>query len=53
VMLAILVYVLMYCWHRGTAAVDGPPAGQPDPIDSFMAKLNRIEVARVPAPPCS
>jgi len=52
-MLAILVYVLMYCWHRGTTAVAARLLANPIPIDSFMAKLEQDRVARVPAPPCS
>src|SRR5882762_6104723 len=47
-MLAILVYVLMYCWHRGTTAVAARLLANPIPIDSFMAKLEQDRVARVP-----
>ncbi len=46
--LASLVYLLMYCWHRGICAVTARLLSNPIPIDTFMAQLARDRVARVP-----
>jgi len=46
--LAALVYLLMYCWHRGAAAVAAQVLANPIPIGSFIAKLQQDRIARVP-----
>jgi len=46
--LAALVYLLMVCWHRGTAAMTARLLSNPIPIESFMATLERDRIARVP-----
>jgi KUP system potassium uptake protein len=46
--LAAGVYLVMYCWHRGVSAVAAQVLANPIPIDSFMARLERDRIARVP-----
>jgi KUP system potassium uptake protein len=38
----------MYCWHRGSSAMNERLLKSVLPIDSFMAQLTREAVARVP-----
>jgi KUP system potassium uptake protein len=47
-MLAVLVYIVMVCWHRGVSAVAANLLANPTPIASFMAQLEREHIARVP-----
>jgi len=47
-MLAILVYLVMYIWHRGLLAVSARLGEDPIPIDAFLDELTRTSVARVP-----
>ncbi len=46
--LAVLVYVLMFCWHRGSDAMSAKLLQDPVPIGSFLSRLERDRVARVP-----
>jgi KUP system potassium uptake protein len=48
VALSLVVYALMYIWHRGVTAITHLIADNPTPIDAFMAKLAADRVARVP-----
>jgi KUP system potassium uptake protein len=48
VALAVVVYALMYIWHRGIAAIARQVAENPVPIDAFLASLAREGIARVP-----
>lgn len=48
VALAMVVYALMYIWHRGIAAIASQVAENPVPIDAFLASLAREGIARVP-----
>ncbi|HEY4038763.1 MAG TPA: KUP/HAK/KT family potassium transporter [Burkholderiaceae bacterium] len=47
-MLAALVYLVMVCWHRGVSAVAANLLANPMSIESFMTRLAREHVARVP-----
>jgi KUP system potassium uptake protein len=47
-MLAALVYLVMLCWHRGVSAVAANLLANPMSIESFMTRLAREHVARVP-----
>src|SRR5215475_5974528 len=47
-LLATVVYAVMYIWHRGMSAISGRIAEDPIPIDTFMAKLATERVARPP-----
>ena len=46
--LAALVYLVMYVWHRGITAVASRLDENPVPIDAFIANLTETRVARVP-----
>ncbi len=46
--LAGAVYLIMWIWHRGTAAVTARIHENLIPIDTFMAKLKEDRVPRVP-----
>jgi KUP system potassium uptake protein len=46
--LAGAVYLIMWTWHRGTAAVTARIHENLIPIDAFMAKLKQDRVPRVP-----
>jgi len=46
--LAALVYTVMYCWHRGSEMVAASLQSRAVPIESFMAMLQRERIARVP-----
>jgi KUP system potassium uptake protein len=46
--LAVTVYLIMWIWHRGAAAVTARIQENLIPIDTFMAKLERDGVPRVP-----
>jgi KUP system potassium uptake protein len=46
--LAAAVYLVMWIWHRGAAAIDERIHECLIPIDSFMAKLEQDRVPRVP-----
>jgi KUP system potassium uptake protein len=46
--LAGAVYLIMWIWHRGAAAVAARIHEDLIPIDTFMAKLERDRVPRVP-----
>jgi KUP system potassium uptake protein len=47
-LLATVVYAVMYIWHRGVSAISERIAEDPIPIDTFMAKLATDGVARPP-----
>jgi KUP system potassium uptake protein len=47
-LLATVVYAVMYIWHRGTSAISERIAEDPIPVDTFMAKLATERVARPP-----
>src|SRR5215813_7351918 len=47
-LLATVVYAVMYIWHRGVSAISGRIAEDPIPIDTFMAKLATDQFARPP-----
>lgn len=47
-MLAALVYLIMYVWHRGITAVASRLSENPVPIDAFMAEMAETKLARVP-----
>jgi KUP system potassium uptake protein len=46
--LAALVYLVMYIWHRGVTALSARLLANPIPIDTFMSRLAQEGVARVP-----
>jgi KUP system potassium uptake protein len=46
--LAALVYLLMYCWHRGSTVMTEKLLQSTVPIDAFLARLAQEGVARVP-----
>ncbi|HEX4378201.1 MAG TPA: KUP/HAK/KT family potassium transporter [Steroidobacteraceae bacterium] len=48
VVLAGLVYTLMYVWHRGSAAVAATLHGDQVPVAEFMQKIEEHHIARVP-----
>jgi KUP system potassium uptake protein len=48
VALALVVYALMYIWHRGIAAIAEQVAENPVPIDAFVTQLASAGIARVP-----
>ena len=47
-LLATVVYAVMYIWHRGMSAISERIAEDPIPIDTFMAKLATERVVRPP-----
>jgi KUP system potassium uptake protein len=47
-MLALLVYLVMYTWHKGIMAVTNRLSENPVPIDTFIADITQAKVARVP-----
>ncbi|HEV2286921.1 MAG TPA: KUP/HAK/KT family potassium transporter [Steroidobacteraceae bacterium] len=47
-MLAALVYAIMYIWHRGLAAIRERVHEHPLPVADFLAAIARDGVARVP-----
>jgi len=47
-LLAGLVYAVMYIWHLGAAAVLARLQEQTVPVDAFMAKIQEGRIARVP-----
>jgi KUP system potassium uptake protein len=46
--LATVIFAVMYIWHRGMSAISERIAEDPIPIDAFMAKLAADRVARPP-----
>jgi KUP system potassium uptake protein len=46
--LAVLVYLLMFCWHRGSSAMTQKLLQSSQPIESFTAQLTQEAIARVP-----
>jgi KUP system potassium uptake protein len=42
------IYLLMYIWHRGAAAVAAYLHGNLTPFDAFLAEIERDHIARVP-----
>ncbi|HTY50244.1 MAG TPA: KUP/HAK/KT family potassium transporter [Steroidobacteraceae bacterium] len=46
--LALLVYLIMYVWHRGITAIASRLSENPVPFDAFLAELAQTRVARVP-----
>jgi KUP system potassium uptake protein len=47
-LLAVLVYLVMVCWHRGMGAMAATLLANPIPIEKFMALLQQEHIARVP-----
>ena len=47
-LLAALVYLVMYIWHRGIVAVGARISEDPMPVDVFLDELAQTGVARVP-----
>ena len=47
-LLAVLVFMLMRVWHRGTAAVRRSQAQEQESNDAFLASLNSGKITRVP-----
>jgi len=47
-LLATVIYVVMYSWHRGMSAILERIAENPDPIEAFMARLATDRIARPP-----
>ena len=47
-LLAALVYLIMFVWHKGMVAVGNRLAENPVPIDTFIDELTASRVARVP-----
>jgi KUP system potassium uptake protein len=47
-LLAAVVYLLMYIWHRGASAVTVRIQDGLMPIEQFLAKLEQHQIARVP-----
>ena len=47
-LLATVIYGLMYSWHRGVSAIIERIAENPDPIETFMARLATERIARPP-----
>ncbi|GLQ88408.1 potassium transporter Kup [Dyella flagellata] len=47
-LLAALVYLVMYIWHRGVVAVAARSGEDPMPVDVFLDELTRAGVVRVP-----
>ena len=47
-LLALLVYMLMWVWHRGTAAVATAVSQKLLPVPAFMAELQAKHIPRVP-----
>jgi len=47
-LLAVVVYGVMYIWHRGVLAIAECLHENPVPIKEFMASVERDHVARVP-----
>lgn len=47
-LLAALVYLVMYIWHRGVVAIALRSGEDPIPVDVFLDDLARMGVARVP-----
>ena len=46
--LAALVYLVMYVWHKGITAIANRLGENPIPIDAFLASLADAKVSRVP-----
>jgi len=42
------VYLMMYIWHRGAAAVSAYLHGSLTPFDAFLAEIENKHIARVP-----
>jgi KUP system potassium uptake protein len=47
-LLAMLVYLVMYIWHRGAMAVAKRLSEDPVPVDAFLEDLPHLGVTRVP-----
>lgn len=47
-LLAAVVYLVMYVWHRGIVALANRLNEDPVPIDTFLDELTQTGVARVP-----
>jgi KUP system potassium uptake protein len=47
-LLAMLVYLIMYIWHRGIKAIAARSSEDPMPVDAFLDELLQTGVARVP-----
>ena len=47
-LLALVVYVLMWTWHRGVAAVATKMQEELVPVPEFLAKVKVEQIARVP-----
>jgi KUP system potassium uptake protein len=47
-LLAGLVYLVMYVWHKGITALANRLGENPIPIDQFMAGIAQDKIARVP-----
>jgi KUP system potassium uptake protein len=47
-MLALLVFGVMYIWHRGVKAVAARLTEDPIPVDAFLDELTQTGVPRVP-----
>jgi KUP system potassium uptake protein len=47
-LLAMLVYAVMYIWHRGVLAIRERVNENPLPVAEFLASLARERIARVP-----
>ncbi len=47
-LLAALVYLVMFVWHQGIGAVASRLSENPVPIEDFVAELATAKVARVP-----
>jgi KUP system potassium uptake protein len=46
--LALLVYALMYCWHAGIVAIANRLGENALPLEEFLANIRRDAVTRVP-----
>jgi KUP system potassium uptake protein len=47
-LLAALVYLIMFVWHKGIKAVANRLGENPVPIDAFISDITESKVARVP-----
>jgi KUP system potassium uptake protein len=47
-LLATLVYLVMFIWHRGIVALGARLTEDPVPVDAFLDELTQTGVARVP-----
>ena len=47
-MLAALVYLIMYVWHKGITAIANRLGENPVAIDAFLNELTQTKIARVP-----